>query len=334
MNQETDHPQTMPEVKVLDQLNEAFYQVYIFRAALEMEVFAKVATGEDTSEQMAAKEGWDPVGTRMLLDDLCCLKLLERDGPRYRLVPESECYLLPEKPAYWGRLLLSEFNWEGNGGLAEAIRTGRRPIGYSATTPEVVDTWIACYARRWSAPDAYQEQSDELWRTLGIQARDGLRVLDVACGPAPRSLALARCHPGVGVTLLDWEPILQRARRVAGTLGVEKQVKTIAGDLWSVDYGLDQFDAIYLGNITHFFGPEENARLFRKAHDALVRGGVLVISAARRDDPSLGVTLLWLYAVSASGAAYDFGEYKSMLERAGFSHVEDINHQQIKAVRA
>lgn len=104
MNQETDHPQTMPEVKVLDQLNEAFYQVYIFRAALEMEVFAKVATGEDTSEQMAAKEGWDPVGTRMLLDDLCCLKLLERDGPRYRLVPESECYLLPEKPAYWGRL--------------------------------------------------------------------------------------------------------------------------------------------------------------------------------------------------------------------------------------
>jgi len=222
---------------------------------------------------------------------------------------------------------------KSSGQSAEAIRTGKRPIHYSATTDKVTDLWIGIYAGSWAAPEGFLERSDALWQALGIQAHDGLRILDVACGPAPKSLALARHHPGVHVTLLDWERVLQTACEVAAVLEIEKQVTTLAGDLWSVDYGSNQFDVVFLGYITHFFSPEENIRLFRKVYDALVSGGAVVVNSWRHENQDPSCPELWFYAVSAGGAAYDFLEYKGMLERAGYRDIEDINKQPIKATK-
>jgi len=217
--------------------------------------------------------------------------------------------------------------------LAESIRTGKRPIGYNATTVELADTWVGVYSRSWASPETYLGRTDEMWRKLGIQGRDGLRVLDVACGPAPRSFSLARVYPGVSVTLLDWERILTIACKVAADLGVQSQVTPLPGDLWTVPYGSNHYDVIYLGNITHFFSPEQNTHLFRKAHEALVPGGMLVVNAVRRECPDPMGPALWFYATSEGGAPYEFQEYKDMLESAGYSDIEDVNTQPIKATK-
>jgi hypothetical protein len=333
MDPETNETPVMPAPEILDQMDAHIYQVAIFRAALELQIWAKVAAGEDTVDRIAVSHHWDPLGTRLLLDDLSALKLLAKDGDRYRLLPEAEYYLLPDKPTYMGRYLLSDFGWEGNGQLAEAIRTGKRPVGYGATTTEAIDTWIGVYSRSWTAPETYLGRCDVMWQQLGIQARDGLQVLDVACGPAPRSLSLARAHPGVRVTLLDWERILTIACKVAADLEVQSQVIPLPGDLWTVPFGSDLYDVIYLGNITHFFSPEQNTRLFHKAHEALVQGGTLVTNAVRRECPDPMTPALWFYAVSEGGAPYEFQEYKDMLERAGYSDIVDVDSQPIKATK-
>ena len=66
----------MPKSEVIYQMVEWIFQVDIFRSALELKVWEKVAAGEDTAERMASIEGWNPTGTRMLLDAICSLKLL------------------------------------------------------------------------------------------------------------------------------------------------------------------------------------------------------------------------------------------------------------------
>ena len=143
---ETNRSTAIPAPEILWQLNAHMYQVGILRAALELEVWSKVAAGQDSVDRLSAVEHWDPLGTRMLLDDLCTLKLLAKEGDQYRLVPQAEYYLLPDKPTYMGRYLLENFGWEGHGQLAEAIRTGNRPIGYSATATEAIDIWIGDYS--------------------------------------------------------------------------------------------------------------------------------------------------------------------------------------------
>ena len=327
-------PQEIPQPEIINQSIELLYRIGALRAALELRLWEKVASGEDTTEKMAAQEGWNPTGTRVLLDAICALKLMTKDENRYSLVPESAYYLLPGKPTYQGDVLENEYHWEGNGKLAEAIRSGKRPVQYDATKANMADTWNAYYSRSWVYPESLLETAGKLWQLLDIQACDGLRVLDVACGPAPRSLALARNHRGVHLTLLDWEGVLQAAQKAATGLGITNPLDLLPGNLWSVDFGSNSFNVVYLGNVTHFFSPEENTRLFRKVITALVPGGVIVInSAARREIDSSVWDGLWLYAATASGGVYGFAEYKSMLENAGFTNVVDINKGPIRAVK-
>lgn len=333
MDKEANRSAVVPAPEILRQLNAYMYRVAILRAALELEVWAKVAAGEDSVDLLSTAEHWDPLSTRMLLDDLCALKLLAKDGKQYRLVPEAELYLLPDKPTYKGGYFLADFCWEDNGHLAEAVRTGNRPIRYSATATEAIDIWIGDYSRSWAAPETYLERCEVMWHALGIHGHDGLRVLDLACGPAPKSLALALANSGVRVTLLDWERILEVARKVATDLGVDNQVTSLSGDLASVGYGRNQYDVAFLGDVTHFFSPEQNIHIFRKAYDALVDGGTLVVNAVRLEYPDPITPGLWFYAVSAGGALYDFEEYKDMLEHAGYTNIVDMNIQPIKATK-
>ncbi|HVP20900.1 MAG TPA: methyltransferase domain-containing protein [Anaerolineaceae bacterium] len=324
--------QEIPQKEIIGELEYSTFRIGAFRAALELHLWEKIATGQDTASKIADHEGWDLAGSRLVLDAMCALKLLSKTGDRYALVPESAFYLVPGKTTYIGDMLLYEYRWDENGRLAETIRSGKRPLQDSATSPEMVPLWIADYSRRWAYPETYFEREKNLWQSLGIQARAGLRVLDIACGPAPRSMELARQHPGVRLTWVDWEGVLQNAVKVARNLGIGEQVTLVPGDLWSMDFGAGLFHVAYLGDVTHFFSPEENTGLFRKVYAALAPGGVIVInSVARREIEGEVWDGLWLYAATASGGLYDFGEYKALLESAGFTNVIDINNGPIRA---
>ena len=322
----------IPKTEVIDQSFDWLYFTGALRAALELRLWEKVAAGLNTPGKLADKEGWDKKGAQVLLDVICHIKLLSKDGEQYALVPESEMYLMPDKPTYKGEMLLNEFHWEADGKLAESIRTGKRPVSYDVTKPNVTQLWMADYSSSWVYPESMAEIDDHLWDSLEVKAREGLRVLDLACGPAPRSLSLARRHPGVRLTWLDWKDILKTAMKVAGELGVSRQVTVLTGDLWQVALDQESFDLAFLGNLTHFFSPEDNIRLFQKVFAALAPSGLIVVRSVARPESSLGVSAdLWLYAASAGGGAYGFKDYQAMLEKAGFTDITDIEQVPIRA---
>jgi C-methyltransferase len=326
-------PSQFIEPKIIDQMDEYIYKTYIFRAALQLKIWDKVAKGWDTAEKIVANEKWDLPGTQMLLDDLCSLKLLMQRNHRFHLVKEAACYLISDGPAYQGNYLLNEFHWEGEGQLAQTIRTGKRPIHYNASNEDMSAVWTEMYSLSLANIDAFLQNNTQLWGKLKIQLDRDLQVLDVACGPAPRTLALARQNPGIQITLLDWEKILRIAFNFAHTLGVDKQVILKKGDLWTTDFGSNRFNLIYLGNITHFFNIDENIKLFKKAFAALVPSGIIVINALRHEYPLPLDPKLRYYAMSKGGAAYDFAQYRNMLEQTGFINVEDIAKQPIRGVK-
>lgn len=332
MEPQSKLPPDLADRGLIDQLIAEAYHVGIIRAAIELDLWGKVASGQDTADALVATQRWDPWGTRALLDDLTDLKLLEQEGNRYRPTPAADCYLRPDRPSYYGRLFLTECGWEGNGKLAEAIRTGKRPIAYAATTKAATDVWADAYSSNTTAPAAYLERAEAMWNEMGIQPREGLEVLDAACGPAPRSFALARGSKGVRVTLLDWGRILAIAVRLAAELGLAEQVTSVEADLKTASFNSNQYDAIYLGNVTHFLTPEQNTDLFGRLCGALSNRGALIVNCMRRESRSTLDPQLWLYAVS-EGAAYDAQEYAGMLKKAGFPAVEVMPGGAIKAMK-
>lgn len=331
-------PEKAPTKEAIDELLIGGYKAAVLNAALDLKVWAQVAAGRTTAIDIAQYAGWDPTGVRRLLDLLCAMHLLAKDHSGYRLVPLAEVYLLPGKPTYIGNYALNELAWESHGRLAEAIRTGTRPIAGEYAGEEMAAHWVEDYAPRRVASEQRLHDFEDRWQALHIPTHDALRVLDVACGPGTDSLVLARQHPGVRVTLLDFPAMLELALEIAAGLGVEHQVTALSGDLRLVEYGRERYDVVWFGNVLHFFDREECIAILSKAFAALVPGGSVVIKAplpdevrCKREFPLL--VAMWLFATSASGDAYTFSEYQSFLHQAGFAQVTEASEQLLKALK-
>lgn len=323
-----------------DPIIRAGLKTAMIQAGLELQVWAKIAAGHPTVKDLAQHEGWDLTGTRALLDALVAIDLLDKDERGYRLVSRAEQTLLSDKPDYWGLEVLNNWGVLGRSQLAVAIQTGKRPLIEDVAG----EAWAAGWAteNRVEAPDLVVPESKwakvaSLLSAAGIEARDGLRVLDVACGLGVISLALARQHGGVHATLMDRQPSLDLAHALAQKLDLSGQVTMIPGDMRTVDYGRNQFDLIWFGYSLMFFGPEEIVRLLRKAHAALVSGGTVVINQyitddARRKRKEALISALWLYASTAQGDAYTTSECQGFLERAGFVNPVEREMTEIEEV--
>lgn len=338
MSSETNKSGELPTPDTVMDLLWPGYQLALVKAGFELQVWARVAAGHRTAPEISAPEGWDVTGTRMLLDAFCAMGLLDKDEAGYRLNPMAQTYLLPGKPTYIGDIFLFDLGWEQRGNLAEAIRSGRRPVINGYTTAQKAAFWAGYLAGRRVAPHRGMEDCAKLWQTLGIEARDGLRILDVACGSGIKSLVLARQHPGVRVTLQDWPEVLEVAEEVAAKLALADQVTALPGDLQAVHYGHEQFDVIWFGNITHYYNPKDVVGLLRKACEALVPSGTVVVNApiadnGRRERKVPMLSAIEMFVCSVEGDVYSGPEYQRFLEQAGFVHAVEVSESLIKATK-
>jgi C-methyltransferase len=318
-------------------LNYSFYKVTIIKAGIELRVWEKVASGLRTASSISDEGGWDPIGTRMLLDALCGMGLMTKDEKGYLLTPVAEIYLLPSKSTYIGNAVLADLAWQGRGQISDAVRLGRRPIMNNFALEQTFP-WAGFYAGRRVEPGSNLDTIDKMWDAVGIKPREGLRVLDVACGTGIKSMALARLQPGVRITLLDRPEMLEVAKEIAEKLRVTGQVSLIPGDLQDLGYGQDEYDVVWFGNVTHFFGPNDVTRIFHKAFRGLVSGGTIVVNApiadeARCENENALVAAMEMFVFTPNGDEYTLSEYRSFLENAGFVKAEQVREDLVKAVK-
>ena len=121
--------------------------------------------------------------------------------------------------------------------------------------------------------------------------------------------------------------------RAGGGTGLPVEAGFISGDIFTIDMEEGQYDAALLGQITHYFTPEQNIALFKRVHASLVPTGVLVIDAPMTLDKSdewgsFGSFFIW---ATSAGKAYSFTEYRSWLEVARFTGVRQLGIEWLSA---
>ena len=310
----------------------------ILRAGIELQVWATIAAGLHTADEIASNLGADQRGVRLLLDALTVMKLIHKEAGLYNLPDWAEYYLLPGNPTYLGDFVLEWLAWERHGQLAEAIRSGKHPIIPDVTRSGSVSHFIPFYAIRALSPHYFIKRYEDYWQTLQVEPREGMQVLDLACGVGIASFALANLNPDIHVTLQDWPAMLEFALEAARKLGVDQQITLLPGDMMSIDYERGRFDIVRLGWVTYFFGPDQLIPLFQRVFMALIPGGILVIEVSLSDEghcqnEEAVLDGPWLYAISLKGEVYSFLDYKTMLKQAGFNKISQVREDLIKAVR-
>lgn len=304
------------------------FKPQLIRLALQLDVFTPLAAGSTTAEQIARSCHCDTFGMKSLLDYLCSLQVLECHRSIYTLTPTAATFLVKGRQAYVGDMILHYTDKALFDNIQQSLRSGQP---FSLGEDFVQDAWLESYLP-WRIP-----KSLEMWQAAGMEtgSQERLRILDIACGCAIKSLALAQASPKVQVTCLDTADVLVVARDLAERMGVQSQVVLKPANLLDADFGENQFDAALSGQITHYLTKAQNASLFHRIYSALSPNGVLVIDCPMAtDEPSESTSFLSLVAwANSGGAAHSFEMYRGWLSDSGFRHIRQLSERWVAAVK-
>jgi SAM-dependent methyltransferase len=273
-----------------------------------------VAKQPKTSEEVAKELDLDGRATFAVLSALAELGILDESEGGFRLKDEHYGPLLDDSdPKYAGGRVVHRFELIGKWTeIPKILQTGK-PVE-DRTKADFSGTPTMAQAMRGGA----KESADQISELLFSRLPENPRILDVGGGPGANAESFTR-H-GASVTVFDRAEVLE----VTGKYLSEAGVSTVSGDMnESLPEG--PFEAVYFGNTSHLYGPEENKRLFARMRKSLAPGGLVAIREfVRGMSEDAALFAINMLVLSPSGGTYSADEYASWLSGAGFEKTEAI----------
>ncbi len=279
-------------------------------------VYAALADGSATVEELAARLKLSQEGTRALLEALESCEAVERERGRYRMADRARRWLDPRSPQYVGDFLGFNYaQWDWWSHLEDAVRMGESmDIHRFAPDDPRWHSYIHAMHQlaRLSAP--------EVVRAIPLP-RGARQVLDLGGAHGWFAAELCRRHRGLKATVLDLEGSVRVGRDIIARAGMSQVVTHREGDLLTSELG-GPYDGVLLFQVVHHLSPAQNVALLRRVRTALTHKGTLAVLEYLREDeekPPSAASLIGLhYFLTSKAAAYTPAEMEGFLDDAGF----------------
>lgn len=283
-------------------------------------VFRALEAGPLSAEEVAARQGLSPEGTRALMAALvACDYLHERDG-RFANGRWVTKWILDSGMGLGHFLGVQERVWDRASTLGECVRTGRpvkNPhLSLGADAQEEAEVYVR--GMKQMAPLLIPHLVKAV--TLPAGSR---RLLDLGGSHGDYARGLVRRYPGLQATVLDLEGVTIAAEKIAQQLGDTPKVEYRAGNLLADDLG-SGWDAALMISVLHVFDTDQARLIFKKVAASLAPGGVFAVLdhmrgvSRGRDSVVAMMGLNWL---TLGGRSYTLAEVRELMTEAGFSNV-------------
>src|SRR5438045_2139085 len=215
-----------PTPERLMQFGSAYAPPFIIGAAVSHKAFDSLASVAKTVGQLSKETGTSPRGLRAIMNALVGLELLRKSGDKYSLTPESEAFLVSNKPGSLAGFFPMNMkrlipHWLQ---LDEIVRTGRPS---EARNQEDQGTAFFSELVENIMPMSYPA-AHGLGEALKLaEIKNDVRVLDLAAGSGIWGIALAQTSPRVRVTAVDWSGMIPTTKRIAGKFGMKDRFEFV-----------------------------------------------------------------------------------------------------------
>ncbi|GAB3435957.1 methyltransferase [Flindersiella endophytica] len=304
-----------------------FWDAGVLMSAVQLGVFADLARRPDaTLDELTERLGLHPRGARDFLDALVALRLLEREGGRYRNTAAAGTYLDPAKPESDVSGFLGFVHgrfYQTWADLPQALLTGEPQ---SDITAGGMDAFKALYAdpervRRFQRAMHGASLGAKLVLSEKFPWDKYHTVADIGSVAGPLLIRLASRHRhlrGIGFDLPPVQPWFEEAVTEAG---LASRLRFQAGDFFT--HPLPSADVIVLGHVLHDWDLSTKKTLLGKAFAALPPGGAVLVYDGMIDDDRREnihglLTSLHMLLVSPGGYDYTSADCLGWLRETGF----------------
>ena len=317
---------TIPAIRTFAHLREAmngYTYARVILTALDLDIFSVIGRRSWTVQRLARTLGASERGIDILCRNLASLGLLDVEKAQYKNTQLGASALNRKHQEYRGEYLsLLQRHWDEWSHLTEVVRTG---------TPRNDDEPIDENKHRRSFTWAMHHRSRDMAPRIAkaIDLRGVKTLLDVGGGPGTYTLAMLARWPTLHGTVGDRPAALQVARTIARKHPEGKRLSYLPLDFMADDIP-GRYDVIFLSNVIHIYGPDENIALLKKIRDALTPGGRVIIQdfflwdskGLRPVETNLFAVTMLLY--THTGNTYTARTVKQWMTKAGFRALTTI----------
>jgi acetylserotonin N-methyltransferase len=308
-------------------------------AADDAGVFTALAQKPATIEELAQRMDFDVRATGILLRLLASLDLMVPREGSYQLTDQARLYLIKSSPFYWGNMMrVRVSDWHRDTALAKlkakgsADAVGPEGAQRRSGSKEPVDGWaagkigigeataIAAAMHSHSLPAAIGAARN--YDFTGIE-----RILDVGGGSGCFMIAFAQAHEELKATIMELSTMCEVASNYIQAGGVAARVDTVAVDMFREPWPKG-YDAVFFSNVFHDWNFRTCAWLAERAHEALPRGGRIMLHEMLLDDdgagPATTAAFSMLMLLATQGQQFTFAEIENLLENARFENISAL----------
>jgi len=329
----TGHLPPTNDDRVIWDMWESQFRLPACTVADELGIFRALGDAALTTDQLAGSLGLEPRALGLLLAALASSELIEKREGKWRALPPARTWLHPDGEGYWGGFLFGYRERNPlHAQLLEAMKTGKRPESFNSGAPEWERGEMSAEAAQRIA---WFMHAHSMAPARGAAAQsvfgEVAHLMDVGCGSGVYGIEIARAHPGLKVTLLDLAAMAEEAGNYVERAGMTERVGTAAVNMFTEDWpqaGSGGPDAHFFANVFHDWSVETNQLLARKSFEALPSGGRIFLSEILMDDDLAGpwqaASFSLLMLIGTLGKQYSLGEFRAILESAGFTDVSAV----------
>lgn len=297
--------------RTLDQYHE-YMQInsvsHILRAARQVGLIGELQQGQRTKQQLTDKLTLETNPTSLLLDTLVAIGIVEKYDEDYALSRAAQLLCQYDDD-------LGDARWQR---LANAVKgTGDAPDEEAYFHSAAATQWVHT---------ASAIQAAEILNIGGDGEVAGPAILDLGCGSAVWSCAMAHQDAAATIMAVDWAAALQAATTMADSIGLTDRFTTIQGDPQSVDLPENKFDIVVIAQRVSALADSATNDLLQRSIAAAKAGGRIVVIDQFRTPtkPNLTETIeaLKLELDTPNGAMWDLKSAQQRCIDAGLTGVQ------------
>ena len=299
-------------------MNELLGTSAAINAALRSGLIARVVERGGTAPDLAGRTNTDPRTTRLVLDVLATVGIVDREGEVFS--PSADLVGLSETAPLGIDGLAMIF-----GHVPEMLQTGK-PISVMSDARE--------------REERYRDVVDRLAKMNAAQAellagaleRAPSRILDIGCGSGVWSLAVAQRFPKAEVTGLDLPAVVRRFEARAKMLGLDSRAHAIGADVHEGSpVPAASVDLVFVANVLRIEDETRARAIVARAAEASSRE-VIIVDALAEGTPdrerARAVYTLHLALRSRDGNVHTRRQIASWFAEHGFQQRAVIDFEE------